>query len=573
VSAGSWLRERLTSARTSGLAPVNPSHIPAPSFAYVAGWVLVMLLVIESATGAALAAFYAPTTTDAWASVAYVQDQVSAGWLIRGLHHHGASALVIVSGLHLAHTAIRGAYRKPREVVWWLGLVLLLLVLAFAITGYVLRWDQSGYWANQVEVGIAAGTPILGAALKQLVIGGNDYGNLTLTRFYALHVAVLPGIVTLYVLIHVVLSRRHGVTTSASRSPGVARWPQQTFRAVLACAIAFAALLAYVVSVHGADLAAPADPSAAFDARPLWYFRWLFALRKLAGSAEQIVAMAVPAIVIGGLVMLPFVDKAEPRSPRMRKLVIGGVVGLFALVGALTVMSFVRDAGDAALTKRLEESNALATRLRALAVKNGVPATGPSHLLETQPMYRGRALYAQYCSSCHDDKSKDRKGPIIAPGHGSRAWLRGMLVTPSGEAYWGKTKLSKAEEAMKPVEMTPAQIDELVEALYAEGGSADVDAAKRDRGKTIFNDACNDCHSLEEGMGGGSGPGVGTLKSRGWYISFISNPKSALHMGLDKSEMPRFDKDLTITDRDLIAEYLVWLKSATPEQLGALGPL
>jgi len=443
-------------------------------------------------------------------------------------------------------------------------------VLAFAITGYVLRWDQSGYWANQVEIGIAAGTPVIGGLVRQLAIGGNEYGNLTLTRFYALHVAVLPGIVALYVIIHVAVARRHGVTASAPRAGGLARWPQQTFRAVIACAAAFAALLAYVVSVHGADLSAPADPSAAFDARPLWYFRWLFALRHLAGSAEQLVAMAVPAIVIGGLVMLPLLDRAEPRSSRARLLATGGVVGLFAIIGALTVMSYMSDAGDAELAKRVEESDAFATKMRALAVKNGVPATGPGHLLETQPMYRGRALYAQYCASCHDEKSKDRLGPVIAPGHGSRAWLRGMLVTPSGQAYWGKTKLAKAEEAMKPVEMTPAQLDELVEALYAEGGAGDVDAAKRDRGKVIFNDACNDCHSLEEGMGGGSGPGLGTLKSRAWYISFISNPKSALHMGADKSEMPRFDKDLTIIDRDLLAEYLVWLRSATRQQLDAL---
>ena len=146
MSVGSWLRERTAPAAT-------PATVPGPSFAYVAGWVLVMLLGVQAVTGAALAAFYAPTTTDAWASVAYIQDQMNAGWLIRGLHHHGASALVIVAGLHLAQTALYGAYKRPRELVWWLGIVLLLLVLAFAITGYVLRWDQAGYWANQVEGG------------------------------------------------------------------------------------------------------------------------------------------------------------------------------------------------------------------------------------------------------------------------------------------------------------------------------------------------------------------------------------------------------------------------------------
>ena len=167
MNIGAWLRER-----TGGESA--PATVPGPSFAYVAGWVLVMILILEAVTGAALAAFYAPSTTDAWASVAYMQDQMSMGWIVRGLHHHGASALVIISGLHLVQTAVWGAYKKPRELVWWLGLVLLLLVLAFAITGYVLRWDQSGYWANQVEVGIAAGSPGIGPFIKKLALGGND---------------------------------------------------------------------------------------------------------------------------------------------------------------------------------------------------------------------------------------------------------------------------------------------------------------------------------------------------------------------------------------------------------------
>jgi mono/diheme cytochrome c family protein len=188
-------------------------------------------------------------------------------------------------------------------------------------------------------------------------------------------------------------------------------------------------------------------------------------------------------------------------------------------------------------------------------------------------MYRARKLYAQYCAGCHDEKSKDRKGPIIAPGHGSRAWLTGMLENPSGDAYWGHTKLAKTDDAMKPVEATDDQLGELVEVLYAESGASDIDIAKRDRGKAIFDTACNDCHSLEEGAPGGSGPGLGKLKSRDWYTSFISNPKSAQHMTPDKSEMPRFDKDLSLADRDRIAEYLVWLRSATPQQLDALGPV
>jgi ubiquinol-cytochrome c reductase cytochrome b subunit len=567
VNIRNWLRDRMAGASA-------PATVPTVSFAYVAGWVLVMLLAIEGITGAALAAFYAPTTTDAWASVAYVQDQMSAGWLIRGLHHHGASALVIVAGVHLAQTALYGAYKKPRELVWWIGIVLLLLVLAFAITGYVLRWDQAGYWANQVEIGIAAGTPVIGQTIKTLLIGGNDYGNLTLTRFYALHVVVLPAIVTLLVVGHIVLSRRHDATPHWSRTAatGVARWPHQTFRNAVAMAVAFAILLAYTVTTHGVDLAPPADPSSAFDARPLWYFRWLFALRAMAGSAEQIVAMVLPAIVIGGLVALPVLDRGAARNPSRRSLALGGVAGLFALIGALTVVSLVQDSGDAALAKRQQASAQIASRLRAVAAKNGVPVAGPSGLLATQPFYRARTLYAQYCESCHAGDSTDRKGPVIGPGHGNRVWLRGFLKQPSGDIYWGKTKLSKTEETMKPVEAADAEIDQLVEALYSESGARDVDVAKRDLGRTIFGNACVDCHSLEEGAGGGSGPGLGKLKSRAWYLSFISNPKSAQHMTDGKSEMPRFDGELSLVDRDLLAEYLVWLRTATQQDLDKLGP-
>jgi ubiquinol-cytochrome c reductase cytochrome b subunit len=149
------------------------------SFAHVFGTVLVFLLGLEAVTGIALAAFYSPSSTDAWASVAYVQDQASLGWLVRGLHHHGGSAMVIVAGIHLLQTAVAGAYKKPRELVWWLGLLLLALVLAWTVTGFWLRWDQSAYSASQVELGIAASAPVIGDTLKSAVLGGNDAGNLT----------------------------------------------------------------------------------------------------------------------------------------------------------------------------------------------------------------------------------------------------------------------------------------------------------------------------------------------------------------------------------------------------------
>jgi mono/diheme cytochrome c family protein len=245
---------------------------------------------------------------------------------------------------------------------------------------------------------------------------------------------------------------------------------------------------------------------------------------------------------------------------------------LVALIGALTVLSFARDQ-DAELEKRQHQAEQRASRARALAAKNGVPTTGAQDVFTTVPMYRARTLFAQRCAGCHEDGSKDRKGPIIGPGHGSRAWLLGFLKDPSGPAYWGKTKLAQTDDAMNPVELPESDLVDVVELLYAQTGATDIDIAKHDRGKALFDKVCNDCHSLEEGVAGGAGPGLAGVGSRDWFTSFISNPKAAVHMGPDKSEMPRFDKDLSIIDRDALAEYLMWLRTATKQHLDALGPL
>src|SRR5205823_13517838 len=119
-------------------------------------------------------------------------EQSRLGHLLRGLHAQGATFLLAVAGLHLLQTALYGAYRKPREATWWLGLVLLGLLLAFCLTGSLLPWDERGYWATRVTLGIAGTTPLVGAPLERLLTGGHQFGNLTLTRFYAVNAMLLP---------------------------------------------------------------------------------------------------------------------------------------------------------------------------------------------------------------------------------------------------------------------------------------------------------------------------------------------------------------------------------------------
>jgi ubiquinol-cytochrome c reductase cytochrome b subunit len=548
---------------------------PGPSIAYVFGSVLVFLLGLEALTGLALAAFYSPSATDAWGSVAYLEDQVGGGSLVRALHHHGAGAIVIVAGVHLVQTALAGAYKRPRELVWWLGIVLLVLVLAWAITGYVLPWDQAGYWANRVEVGIAADTPVLGEPIRQLALGGNDYGNLTLTRFYMLHVVLMPAVVTGLVVWHIVLARRHGATPVGARSDRLP-WADQRLLDVIAMAVVFTVLLVFAVTQGGPGLAAPADPSQAYDARPLWYFRWLFELRELAGSAEQLAAMAAPAIVGGFLVALPLLDRGRERAAAHRRLWLGGLAGVLALIAALTVMSFVRDAGDGELAKRRAEAAEVGARARALAREYGVPASGAAEIWSMAPMWRGRVLFAKMCAGCHDEAAdpEDRIGPIIEPGHGDRAWLRAFLKAPSHPRFWGKTKLARTDSAMQPaesLELQPGELEGLVELLVAQSGETEVDRAKIALGQEAF-EKCSSCHSLEEGVAESSGPNLFGLHGRAFYVSFIGNPRLPVHMGSDKSEMPRFDTDLSLQDRDALAEYLVWLRTATKADLDELGP-
>src|ERR1700761_5375664 len=206
--------DRRTGLHT-GLQKFLYEEIPASSgWHQVFGSVALFLILIQFFTGIMLAFNYAPTPGDAYSSLRYILTEVTAGKLMRGLHHWGASMIIVVVVLHMVQVFLWGAYKKPREGTWIVGVVLLLLTLAYGLTGYLLPWDNRAYWGTVVTTQIGATVPLAGPYVTRLLASSAGIGAVTFARFFALHVLLLPPATTLLIALHVYLVRRHGVAPS-----------------------------------------------------------------------------------------------------------------------------------------------------------------------------------------------------------------------------------------------------------------------------------------------------------------------------------------------------------------------
>jgi hypothetical protein len=225
-----WLDHR-TGCRAAMHAALY-EHIPGgPRWRYVWGSTLSFCFFVQVVTGLILWASYSPSAQTAWESVYYIQHQMTGGWLLRGVHHFTAQAMIVLLAIHFVQVVVDGAYRAPREINFWLGLILMQIVLALALTGYLLPWDQKGYWATKVATNMMSLVPVIGTPLQRMVVGGAEYGHHTLTRFFALHAGVLPAVLMIFLGLHVLLFRRHGLTVrDPNRAPDTTFWPEQLLR-------------------------------------------------------------------------------------------------------------------------------------------------------------------------------------------------------------------------------------------------------------------------------------------------------------------------------------------------------
>ena len=304
---------------------------------FVTGSIVLFLLAVQLVTGIALAFFYSPSPDTAYDSVRFIVERVTFGRLLRGLHFFGASFIVIAAVVHMLRVVVSGSYKKPRELNWIVGVLLLLVILAFALTGYLLPWDQKAYWATTVTINIARSVPLVGGFLSGLLKGGTDLGALTLMRWYAVHVFLLPACLVVFTIAHIYLMRRHGISGPIKpvAGPPTPFYPYHALKDTIAVSIVFALLLAMAI-VFNAPLDAVADPTdAAYVPRPEWYFMSLFELLKyFPGRFEPVATVIIPGLVIMLLLLLPFLDRRPDREPAKRPLVVGGFCVVFVGIDA-----------------------------------------------------------------------------------------------------------------------------------------------------------------------------------------------------------------------------------------------
>ncbi|MBW3533705.1 MAG: cytochrome b N-terminal domain-containing protein [Gemmatimonadetes bacterium] len=576
-----WLDDR-TGYRAIARAALYERIPGGARWRYVWGSVLTFALFVQFVTGVALWTAYSANAQGAWESVFYIQNQMLGGWVLRGIHHYMAQFMTVLLVLHLMQVVIDGAYRAPREINFWFGLILLMLVMGMSLTGYLLPWDQKGYWATKVATSIAAVTPVVGPALQRMLIGGAEYGHHTLTRFFAIHAGLLPLLTILLVLGHIYLFRYHGITPKKpARGPDARFWPDQLFRDAVAALALMAAVMFLVIWSGGAHLGAPADPTEPYAAaRPEWSFMFLFQwLKYFPAGTEVIGAHVVPGLVLLVVALMPIIG----RWRLGHGFNIGLLVALLLGVGLLTRQAYSEDARDPDFQLARSDAEATAARIAALAGSpEGIPAAGALSLLRGDPLTQGPRIFAANCASCHTYDGHDGLGspPEEEPsasdlqGFASREWLEGLfdrerIGTPE---YFGATAHRRGDMVRFVTRVVPtferADVDRVIMALSAEAhlpyqseaDSAEFDSILEGR-ELLVSEAmrCTECHRYR-GVGeeDPDGPVLTGYGSREWLTGMIRDPEHPDYYGEDNDGMPRFGVEESLTDEQigLVADWL-----------------
>lgn len=317
-------------------------------WAYVFGSMVMFSLILQFVTGMMLAFYYGGTPDHAWDSVNYIDhltySGVPVGRFIRGLHYWGASIMVILVGMHLLQVFLWGAFKRPREIMWLVGVLLLTMTMVAAFTGYLLPWDERAYWGTIVGTNMMGLIPIVGPVLKSAIRGGVGLGALTLSHFFTIHTMILPTLFILFVGLHMVIFRRVGPAGPFRGDPLTLESQKEFFypRQVLMDSIGMMGifvLIAILAIWSPPGLESMANPSnGAYNPTPAWYFDWIFQLLKMI-RPEILGVVGLPVLIGIVLVFLPFTDRGSERSPFKRPISVLVTLSVLASMIVLSIMA------------------------------------------------------------------------------------------------------------------------------------------------------------------------------------------------------------------------------------------
>ncbi|MEW6322360.1 MAG: cytochrome bc complex cytochrome b subunit [Acidobacteriota bacterium] len=350
-----WLDERVDLSGLRHFVAEKTVPVHAHKVWYYMGGLALFLFLVQVATGILLLLYYRPSASEAYESVKFIVSTVEFGWLIRNVHSWSANLLVLIAFIHLFSTFFLRAYRRPRELTWLSGVALLFLMLAFGFSGYLLPWNELAFFATKVGTGVAGAVPVVGDFLVRFMRGGDEVTGATLTRFYGLHVAVLPAITTVVLALHLLLIQRQGMSVPigvekrAREGVPIAQmpfFPNYVLRDLMWWFIALAIIAALSVFSPW-ELGQKADAFAPVPAgiRPEWYFLAMFQLLKMLpshilGLEGEMLGVLGFSLIAVAVLLVPFLDTRAARGEPNRPLTVIGIVGLILFI-AFTIYGYV----------------------------------------------------------------------------------------------------------------------------------------------------------------------------------------------------------------------------------------
>ena len=353
-SSYDWLEDR--TGLVAKLKPVLEHSVPKESkWAYVFGSATLFSFILQVVTGVILATMYVPSTNSAFQSLSYIENVALFGHIVRGLHYFGASAMFLFIGVHMLRVFLYASYKFPREVNWLSGVLLLILTLAMGFTGQLMRWDQNAIWSVNIAAKQAARVPFIGNWMADLVYGGDHLSGLSLTRFFDLHVFVIPGAMMALIGLHLYLILHNGISEPPKpgapvdpktyrkqykqllNKEGVPFWPDAAWRDALFGSLVIAACVALAATIGAPKLVPTPNPGVIHaDPRPDWYLLWYFAVLALSPhSLESYIMFLAPLAIFGSMLALPFFFNKGERSIRRRPWAAAWVVIVVLGVGGL----------------------------------------------------------------------------------------------------------------------------------------------------------------------------------------------------------------------------------------------